>query len=155
MNCPFCRGSESRVVDSRAADDGGAIRRRRECRGCGQRFTTIETTALVVVKKNGVREVFDRDKVIKGVRKACQGRPVTDDHLAYLGEQVELTLRASGVAEVGAVDVGLAVLAPLRELDEVAYLRFASVYQDFSSLEDFQAAIDELKSQKLTATLCS
>lgn len=150
MNCPFCRGSDSRVVDSRATDDGGAIRRRRECRSCGQRFTTTETTALVVLKKNGVREVFDRDKVIKGVRKACQGRPVTDDDLAYLGERVELALRASGAAEVGAVDVGLAVLAPLRELDEVAYLRFASVYQNFSSLEDFQAAIAELQAQKLT-----
>lgn len=143
--CPFCRGSESRVVDSRATDDGGAIRRRRECRSCGQRFTTTETTALVVLKRSGVREVFDRDKVVRGVRKACQGRPVTEDDLAALGEKVELSLRASGAAEVGAGDVGVAVLEPLRHLDEVAYLRFASVYKDFSSLDDFQAAIDELR----------
>lgn len=145
MYCPFCRHADSRVVDSRTADDGSAIRRRRQCPECGRRFTTIETTSLTVVKRSGVGEPFSRTKVINGVRKACQGRPVTEDDLAMLAQEVEEAIRASGTAEIEAHEVGLAILGPLRKLDLVAYLRFASVYQGFDSLEDFEAAIQMLR----------
>lgn len=145
MHCPFCRHPDSRVVDSRTADDGKAIRRRRECPNCGRRFSTIETASLMVVKRSGVTEPFSRDKIITGVRKACQGRPVADDDLAKLAQQVEETIRASGQAQVGAQEIGLAILRPLRDLDEVAYLRFASVYQNFTSLADFESAIAQLR----------
>lgn len=147
MYCPFCRHSDSRVVDSRVADDGTSIRRRRECPHCGKRFSTVETATLMVVKRSGVAEPFSRDKVVTGVRKACQGRPVSDDDLAKLAYRVEDTLREGGQAEVDALQVGRAILPPLRELDEIAYLRFASVYQDFNSLDDFQAAIDRLREE--------
>ncbi|PWD50039.1 transcriptional regulator NrdR [Serinibacter arcticus] len=145
MHCPYCRNTDSRVVDSRTSDDGSQIRRRRLCPACGRRFSTVETTSLSVVKRSGVVEPFSRDKVVAGVRKACQGRPVTDDSLALLAQRVEESVRASGAAEIDAHDVGLAILGPLRELDEVAYLRFASVYQDFASLIDFESAIAALR----------
>ena len=145
MICPFCRHDDSRVVDSRPADDGSQIRRRRECTECGARFTTQETTLLNIVKRSGASEPFSREKVIAGVTKACQGRPVNDDDLALLAMRVEETLRATGQAEIEAQEVGLAILAPLRELDEVAYLRFASVYRSFSSLEDFEGEIALLR----------
>jgi transcriptional repressor NrdR len=150
MYCPFCRHADSRVVDSRTADDGSAIRRRRQCPECGRRFTTIETTSLTVVKRSGVGEPFSRPKVINGVRKACQGRPVTEDDLAMLAQEVEEAIRASGTAEIEAHEVGLAILGPLRKLDLVAYLRFASVYQAFDSLEDFEAAIQLLRHESET-----
>ncbi|WP_189704989.1 transcriptional regulator NrdR [Streptomyces anandii] len=145
MHCPFCRHPDSRVVDSRTTDDGTSIRRRRQCPDCSRRFTTVETCSLMVVKRSGVTEPFSRTKVINGVRKACQGRPVTEDALALLGQRVEEAVRGSGSAEVAAHDVGLAILGPLQELDLVAYLRFASVYRAFDSLEDFEAAIAELR----------
>ena len=148
MYCPFCRNPDSRVVDSRIQDDGSAIRRRRQCPKCGRRFTTIETTSLTVVKRSGVGEPFSRSKVINGVRKACQGRPVTEDDLAMLAQEVEETVRGSGAAEIQAHEVGLAILGPLRKLDHVAYLRFASVYQSFDSLEDFESAIELLRSEQ-------
>ena len=148
MYCPFCRHTDSRVIDSRTADDGTAIRRRRQCPACNRRFTTVESASLSVVKRSGASEPFSRNKVLIGVRKACQGRPVTEDDLAVLAQQVEETIRAQGSAEVEAHEVGLAVLAPLRELDEVAYLRFASVYQAFDSLEDFEAAITLLRAER-------
>jgi transcriptional repressor NrdR len=147
MYCPFCRHPDSRVVDSRTTEDGTAIRRRRSCPECGRRFTTVETAALLVVKRSGVTEPFSRDKVVTGVRKACQGRPVTEDQLAQLAQRVEETVRAQGAAELPSHEVGLAILGPLRELDLVAYLRFASVYQAFQSLEDFEKAITELRTQ--------
>ncbi|MET1036470.1 MAG: transcriptional regulator NrdR [Arthrobacter sp.] len=145
MHCPFCRNSDSRVVDSRLTEDGSSIRRRRQCGACARRFTTVETTSLSVIKRSGVAEPFSRSKVITGVRKACQGRPVTDDDLALLAQEVEEAVRASGTAEIDAHEVGLAILGPLQKLDQVAYLRFASVYQDFDSLEDFEAAIAKLR----------
>jgi transcriptional repressor NrdR len=153
MHCPFCRHPDSRVVDSREADDGAAIRRRRSCPECGRRFTTVETAALAVLKRSGATEPFSRAKVIAGVRKACSGRPVDEDALALLAQQVEEEVRSTGAAEVPAHDVGLAILGPLRDLDEVAYMRFASVYRGFESLADFQAAIAELRAyQTLTST---
>lgn len=148
MNCPYCRNADSRVVDSRVADDGVSIRRRRQCTKCSRRFTTIETASLNVVKQSGAAEPFSRTKVINGVRKACQGRPVTDHDLAVLAQEVEETVRMSGAAEVPAHQIGLAILEPLQRLDEVAYLRFASVYQDFQSLSDFETAIDKLREQR-------
>jgi len=120
MHCPFCRYTDSRVIDSRTADDGTAIRRRRQCPECNRRFTTVETASLSVVKRSGVTEPFSRSKVLVGVRKACQGRPVTDDDLARLAQQVEEAIRAQGNAEVDAQEVGLAVLGPLRERDHAA-----------------------------------
>lgn len=145
MFCPFCRHQNSRVVDSRETDDGNAIRRRRQCTECGRRFTTVETAVLAVVKRSGVTEPFSRDKVIQGVRRACQGRDVDEDQLAQLAHRVEDAVRVSGSAEVPSHEVGLAILGPLRELDEVAYLRFASVYRSFSSAEDFAREIEELR----------
>lgn len=145
MRCPYCRHSDSRVVDSREADDGQLIRRRRSCPGCGKRFTTVEEAVLAVVKRSGVTEPFSRTKIIGGVRKACQGRPVDEDAIALLAQRVEETIRAKGPAEIPSHDVGLAILGPLRELDEVAYLRFASVYRSFDSLADFEREIEQLR----------
>lgn len=147
MRCPYCRSAQTRVLDSRVAEDGAAIRRRRQCQECERRFTTAETAVLSVVKRSGATETFSRAKVIAGVRKACQGRPVGDDALALLAQQVEDVVRSSGAAEVPAQEVGLAILGPLRELDEVAYLRFASVYRSFESLEDFEAEITLLRAE--------
>ena len=145
MHCPFCRNDGSRVVDSRTTEDGLAIRRRRECQQCGRRFTTTETASLSVRKRSGVVEPFSRHKVIVGVGRACQGRPVSDDDLALLAHQVEEAIRASGQALIDSHDVGRAILRPLRELDEIAYLRFASVYSAFNTLDDFEKAIAELR----------
>lgn len=148
MYCPYCRHDSSRVVDSRMLEDGSAIRRRRQCPVCSKRFTTMETTSLNVIKRSGAAEPFDRSKVINGVRKACQGRPVSSDDLAVLAQEVEETVRASGNAEVDANDVGLAILGPLKKLDVVAYMRFASVYRGFDNLDDFESAIEELRRQE-------
>ncbi|MGI5288248.1 transcriptional regulator NrdR [Nonomuraea polychroma] len=148
MHCPFCRHPDTRVIDSRSTDDGAAIRRRRTCPECGRRFTTQETVLLMVSKRSGVTEPFSRDKVVAGVRRACQGRPVSEDSLAQLGQRVEEAIRSKGAAEIPSNEVGLAILGPLRELDEVAYLRFASVYRGFESLADFEAEISQLKAEK-------
>jgi transcriptional repressor NrdR len=147
MRCPFCRHPDSRVVDSREVDEGAAIRRRRSCPECGRRFTTIEEASLRVIKRSGVAEPFSRAKVVAGVRKACQGRPAGEDAIAQLAERVEDAVRATGSAEVPSGDIGRAILEPLRDLDEVAYLRFASVYLNFESLTDFESAIAALRAQ--------
>jgi transcriptional repressor NrdR len=148
VHCPFCRFPDSRVVDSREAEDGAAIRRRRSCPECGRRFTTVESASLTVVKRSGTSEPFSRTKVIDGVRKACSGRPVDEDALARLGQQVEEAVRASGAAEVPAHQIGLAILEPLSELDEVAYIRFASVYRNFTSLDDFVIEVAAMREQE-------
>ena len=145
MICPFCTHDDSRVVDSRPVEDGTQIRRRRECPECGERFSTQEVALLNIIKRSGATEPFAREKVLVGVRKACQGRPVGDDDLVLLAQRVEETLRRTGKAEIEAQEVGLAILAPLRELDEVAYLRYASVYRNFKSLEDFEGEIALLR----------
>jgi transcriptional repressor NrdR len=136
VNCPFCRNDDSRVVDSRSTDDGTAIRRRRQCPECGRRFSTVETASLTVVKRSGVSEPFSRSKIVAGVRKACQGRPVGEDHLALLAQRVEEAIRATGVAEIDAHEIGLSILGPLR------------VYQGFACLEDFEAAISLLRVER-------
>jgi transcriptional repressor NrdR len=145
MWCPYCRHPDSRVVDTREVDDGQVIRRRRSCPSCGKRFTTVEEAVLAVVKRSGASEPFSREKVVVGVRKACQGRPVDDDALALLAQRVEEAVRSYGSPEVPSHQVGLAILGPLRELDEVAYLRFASVYRGFESLADFESEISALR----------
>jgi len=145
MYCPFCRHPDSRVIDSRTSDDGVSIRRRRQCPECGRRFSTLETASLSVIKRSGVTEPFSREKIAAGVKKACQGRPVTDQDLAQLAQRVEEIIRQTGASQVDANDIGLATLDPLRELDEVAYLRFASVYQAFEGLDDFEEAIASLR----------
>src|ERR1700727_329020 len=145
MYCPYCKHADSRVIDSRTAEDGAAIRRRRSCPACGKRFTTQETAILMVAKRSGVTEPFARDKIVGGVRRACQGRPVTEDQLANLAQRVDDEIRSRGCAEIPSHEVGLAILGPLRELDEVAYLRFASVYRGFESLADFEDEITALR----------
>jgi transcriptional repressor NrdR len=145
MFCPYCRYDDSRVLDSRVSDDGTSVRRRRQCPQCEKRFTTIEQMQLAVVKKSGVVEPFNRDKLVHGVRNACKGRPVSDADLAKLGQQVEDELRASGVCEVPSEEIGIAVLRPLSRLDEVAYLRFASVYRHWQTSQDFVAEITRLR----------
>ena len=150
MRCPYCRHADSRVVDSREAEDGQIIRRRRSCPECGRRFTTVEEAVLAVVKRSGVTEPFSRTKIVAGVRKACQGRPVDEDAIALLAQKVEETVRARGSAEIPSHEVGLAILEPLRHLDEVAYLRFASVYRSFESLGDFEREIAALREASRT-----
>lgn len=151
MHCPFCRYPDSRVIDSRTSDDGLSIRRRRQCPECGRRFSTTETASLMVIKRSGVVEPFSREKIMLGVRKACQGRPVTDADLAQLAQRVEENLRATGASQLDANDIGLAILPELRQLDEVAFLRFASVYQAFENLDDFESAITQLRVERAQA----
>jgi transcriptional repressor NrdR len=148
MHCPYCRHCDTKVLDSRVADDGQSIRRRRVCQGCDKRFTTTEVMQLTVLKRSGATEPFSRDKAVAGVRKACKGRPVTEDQLAMLGQTVENTLRGEGYAEVPAHEVGVAILAPLRQLDEVAYLRFASIYRAFESAADFEDEIALMRTER-------
>lgn len=151
MHCPFCKHPDSRVTDSRTSDDGSSIRRRRQCPECGMRFSTSETASLTVVKRSGVIEPFSRSKIVNGVRKACQGRPVEEADLALLAQTVENTVRATGASQIEANEIGLAILEPLRKLDEVAFMRYASVYQGWESLDDFEAAINVLRASNETA----
>jgi transcriptional repressor NrdR len=140
MRCPWCGRDEDRVVDSRAADRGTAIRRRRECRVCGRRYSTferIEDVGLMVIKRDGSKEPYHRDKVVSGIRKALKNRPVTEDQVQNLAVRVEERLRRKG-PQVTTQDVGLEVLSNLGKLDQVAYMRFASVYKDFQQLTDFE-----------------
>jgi transcriptional repressor NrdR len=143
VRCPWCAVDDDRVVDSRLAEEGGAIRRRRECLGCGRRFTTferVEEVPLWVVKRTGLREPFDRVKVVAGVRAACKNRPVTDAQMEELAQAVEDALRAD-TTEPSSQQVGVAVLEHLGALDDVAYLRFASVYKGFEDAGDFQREV--------------
>ena len=151
MYCPFCHKDQSKVIDSRTIESGATIRRRRECTSCGGRFTTVEKALLIVVKRNGLTEPFSRDKVIVGVKRACQGRDVSEDALKRLAQTVEESVRSHGGSQVHANDIGLAILDPLRELDEVAYLRFASVYKSFASAEDFESEIRMMRRQSRMA----
>ena len=148
MRCPFCGHLEDRVVDSREAQDGQATRRRRECIGCGRRFTTyerVEESLPALVKKDGRREAFDRRKVVEGMRRACQKRPVSQERIEEMATQVERRLQESGEREVAASAVGELVMDLLRAEDPVAYVRFASVYRDFRDVGEFAAAVEDLK----------
>jgi transcriptional repressor NrdR len=143
VKCPFCSADDDRVVDSRLAEDGIAIRRRRECAACGQRYTTferIEEVGLYVVKRSGEREPFDRDKIVRGIRAACKNRPVDDEAIDALAASVEEGMRLLG-RDVASEEVGLATLEELRRVDDVAYVRFASVYKGFEGADDFAREI--------------
>lgn len=143
MRCPACAGVDDKVVDSRMADEGAAIRRRRECLGCGRRFTTyerLEEAPLVVVKRSGQRVPFDRHKIVTGIRAAAKNRPVGEEAMEALGVEIEEALRLEG-PDVSTERIGRAVLDRLRQLDEVAYLRFVSVYKGFEDLTDFEREV--------------
>ena len=147
MHCPVCRADDTKVVDSRLAQEGASVRRRRQCVACTHRFTTferVEEVPLVVVKSRGVTEPFDRSKIEHGVRSAAKGRAVDDAAIEQLAVDVEDEIRLSGGGEVSSSRLGLAVLERLRTLDEVAYLRFASVYKNFDAASDFQSELELL-----------
>jgi transcriptional repressor NrdR len=147
VRCPFCGTDEDRVVDSRPADDGAAIRRRRACAGCGRRFTTFERVdevPLLILKRDGSKEQFDPAKVVSGLAKACKNRPITDAQILRITSDIEETLRARGQREVESQEVGIELLNALRDLDAVAYMRFASVYKDFQDPADFERELADL-----------
>ena len=146
MHCPSCRADDTKVVDSRLAEEGSAVRRRRQCLSCAYRFTTferVEEVPLLVVKSSGATQPFDREKIVGGVRAATKGRSVTDEQIEQLAVEVEDELRLAG-GEVTSSRIGLAVLDRLRVLDEVAYLRFASVYKNFDAAADFHRELELL-----------
>ena len=146
MKCPYCLYSESKVIDSRPADDGQRIRRRRECIQCGKRFTTyeiIETQPVIIIKRDKSRQVFDRNKLLSGMLRACEKRPVSLDKLENAIDEIESQLQNSLEREVTSVEIGEMALSKLKDIDEIAYVRFASVYRDF---KDIQSFMDELKS---------
>ncbi|MFO7246153.1 MAG: transcriptional regulator NrdR [Thermaerobacter sp.] len=151
MRCPFCRFDESRVLDSRPVEDGSVIRRRRECERCGERFTTyerVELTPLLVIKKDGRREPFDRQKILAGLITACEKRPVSLERLEQLAAQVERELRGRPEREVESKEIGDLVMERLRHIDEIAYVRFASVYLEFPDLRRFREEVDRLMRQR-------
>ncbi len=151
MKCPFCSHEESKVIDSRPTDDGERIRRRRECLGCGKRFTTyevIETVPLVVVKKDKSREVFDRDKLMSGMLRACQKRPVSLQTLSDAVDEIEMKLQNSLDREITSTVIGEYAMESLKKIDEVAYVRFASVYRQFRDLETFMEELSKLLNEK-------
>lgn len=147
MRCPWCSNLDDKVVDSRLADDGAAIRRRRECLECGRRFTTferLEEAPVVVIKRSGVREPFARSKIVAGLAAAAKNRPIPADRLEEVAAEIEESLRVEG-PELHSSRIGLAVLSRLRELDEVTYLRFASVYKGFEHPDDFEREVGLLR----------
>ncbi len=148
MRCPSCDYPESKVVDSRPSDDGATIRRRRECLSCKHRFTTYERlgdTPLLVTKSDGSSETYDRNKLMRGVTVACAKRPITPDQITSLIDSIESDLRAAPRNEITSKDLGTKVLERLEKLDDVAYVRFASVYKDFQNIEEFASALEELR----------
>jgi transcriptional repressor NrdR len=146
MHCPYCGAADAKVIDSRLADEGAAIRRRRRCGDCAHRFTTyerLEEVAILVVKRDGSRAPFDRAKIVAGLQIAAKHRPLTNEQLEALATEVEESLRLDG-PEVPSIRIGQVVLSHLRELDEVAYLRFASVHKDFGDVRDFERELQML-----------
>ena len=151
MKCPFCGFTDSKVIDSRPAEDGATIRRRRECLGCQKRFTTyeiIERMPLVVIKRDGSRESFDKVKIINGVIRACEKRPVTMTQIESLAADIELELRGRLESEVKSEVIGEMVMERLKDLDEVAYVRFASVYRSFKDINTFMEELTKLLGDK-------
>lgn len=154
MRCPQCGTRDSRVVDSRDLDESSTVRRRRECPACSARFTTyerVEAARLVVVKRDGTRQEFDRDKLAAGLRKALTRRPVADDAAERAADDIEAELRAAGQSEVPSSRVGALAMDRLRALDHIAYIRFASVYQSFEDLEDLKREVDSLFAEDRTS----
>jgi transcriptional repressor NrdR len=151
MRCPACGERDTRVIDSRDLDDSATIRRRRECAACATRFTTyerIEAARLVVVKRDGTRQEWDRDRLVSGLRKALTRRPVPDGAAEQAADEIEATLRSEGMTEVPSQRIGQLAMAKLRALDHIAYIRFASVYQSFEDLEALKREVDTLYEQK-------
>ena len=151
MKCPFCANLESKVVDSRPADEGASIRRRRECLSCGKRFTTYETVEslpLVVVKKDGSRQSFDKDKVLRGMIRACEKRPVPMETLVKIADTVAQELQNSLERETSTEKIGELVMEHLRDVDEVSYVRFASVYRQFKDIDTFMAELNKLLAER-------
>ncbi|MFH1782947.1 MAG: transcriptional regulator NrdR [Candidatus Omnitrophota bacterium] len=147
MKCPFCGHDEDKVIDSRSSEEGRSIRRRRECLNCKRRFTTyenIEETSLMVIKKDGRRESFDRKKILSGIKKACEKRPISTQHLEELVDKIEYTLQSKFEKEVDASQVGELIMELLYDLDEVAYVRFASVYRQFKDINQFMKELKGL-----------
>ena len=151
MKCPFCLYSESKVIDSRPADDGQRIRRRRECMQCAKRFTTyeiIETQPVIIIKRDKSRQVFDRNKLLSGMLRACEKRPVSLEKLETAIDEIESQLQNSLEREVTSVEIGEMALAKLKDIDEIAYVRFASVYRDFKDIQSFMDELRALQSGK-------
>ena len=147
MRCPSCGFKESKVIDSRSADDGSAIRRRRECLSCQNRFTTYERLGerpVIVLKSDGSQEAFDRQKLFRGLLIACAKRSIRPEKIDQLIDDIETSLRNTGITEVRSKDLGEMVLARLAHIDDVAYIRFASVYKDFKSVEEFSQALADV-----------
>ncbi len=147
MRCPFCQHADTDVLDTRKLNDGEMIRRRRKCRACGRRFTTyerVESVSLTVVKKDGEREPYDREKVTRGVRTACYRRPISAQQIEQLVNDVESAIMAIDDQEISSTAIGDEVMRRLRELDDVAYIRFASVYRSFADIGKLREAVDEL-----------
>ena len=147
MKCPFCGYKESKVVDSRPAEEGSSIRRRRECLSCGKRFTTYETVEsmpMVVVKRDGSRKTFDRRKLVKGMLRACEKRPVSLAQLEKISEEIEQELQNSLEREISTEHVGELVMEKLKSVDEVAYIRFVSVYRQFKDINTFMLELNKL-----------
>ncbi|MGR6835635.1 transcriptional regulator NrdR [Syntrophomonas erecta] len=150
MRCPYCQELESRVIDSRASEDGSSIRRRRECMTCRRRFTTyerVEERPLLVIKKGGNREPFSREKLIKGLTRACEKRPVSMENIEKIVVEIERDLRDRYDREVSSILIGEMVMDKLQKIDEVAYVRFASVYRQFADLNSFISTIEQIKKE--------
>ncbi|HDK7174676.1 TPA: transcriptional repressor NrdR [Clostridium botulinum] len=147
MKCPYCAYGESKVVDSRSTEDGSSIRRRRECLKCNRRYTTyekIETTPILVIKKNMSREYFDRNKIVNGLMKACQKRPVSRKHIEQIADEVERHISNEMLTEVNTDEIGQIIMKNLKKIDEVSYVRFASVYRQFKDINTFMEEIKNL-----------
>ncbi|HCB93254.1 MAG TPA: transcriptional regulator NrdR [Selenomonas sp.] len=147
MNCPFCKHADSRVMDSRAADDGNAIRRRRECASCGRRFTTyevVEQAPLMVIKNDGCREAFQQEKLLKGLLRSCDKRDISTERIVALSHAIEREIRDTADKEIESRAIGELVMEKLKDFDEVAYIRFASVYRKFADISSFQSALESL-----------
>jgi len=151
MKCPFCGSLKNRVIDSRLSKDNTAIRRRRECLDCGRRFTTyeyVEEIQLMVIKKDGRREPFNRQKILEGIKKACQKRPISIKQMEEFVSELERQYQETGLKEIPASDIGEKVMAKLHQWDKVAYVRFASVYRDFKDINEFMRELEEILAHK-------
>jgi transcriptional repressor NrdR len=156
MRCPNCGARETRVIDSRDLDDSATIRRRRECVACAMRFTTyerIEAARLIVIKRDGARQEFDRDRLVSGLRKALTRRPVAEDAAETAADAIEAELRSAGVGEVPSSRIGALAMEQLRGIDQIAYIRFASVYQSFEDLEALKREVDSLYAERGSGSL--
>ncbi|NLA70324.1 MAG: transcriptional repressor NrdR [Clostridiales bacterium] len=151
MKCPFCNNEDTKVIDSRPVEDGIAIRRRRECEKCHKRYTTfekVEDTLLVVVKKNGKRESFDKEKIVNGLMKACQKTKVEYDDVVKIADDIERGLKNTLQKEIDSTTIGTLIMEALKKIDKVAYVRFASVYQNFQDVDEFFDEISKLRDEK-------